>query len=182
MTAETGKVVSINYTLKDKDGNIVDSSVGRFPLEFVQGANYLLPKLEAQIAGKNPGDTFSTVIAPADGYGEYDEEKVVQVPKSDFDTDVEIEVGMQFQAQTEDGGFALVTVKEVGDEFVTIDANHELAGKELHFQIEVLDVRDATEDELASGMVGGGCGGCGGSCGSCGEDCGDSCGCDGCCN
>ena len=182
MTAETGKVVSINYTLKDKDGNIVDSSVGRFPLEFVQGANYLLPKLEAQILGKNPGESFSTVIAAVDGYGEYDEGKVVQVPRSDFDTDVEIEVGMQFQAQTEDGGIAIVTVKEVNDDFVTIDGNHELAGQELHFDIEVLDVRDATEDELRSGMVGGGCGGCGGCGGDCGSDCGD--GCDGgcCCN
>jgi FKBP-type peptidyl-prolyl cis-trans isomerase SlyD len=184
MTAATGTVVSINYTLKDKDGNEIDSSVGAEPLEFVQGACYLLPKLEEQIAGKNPGDKFSTVISAKDGYGEYDSGKVVKVPRSDFETDVDIEVGMQFQAQTEDG-FAIVRVTEVSDDLVTVDANHELAGKELHFDIEVVDVREASEDELASGRVGGfSCGGCGGCGGDCGSDCGDcGSGCSGCgCN
>lgn len=180
MTAAENTVVSINYTLKGDDGNVIDTSVGNAPLEFVLGRNYLLSKLEEQINGKNPGDTFSTVLEPKDGYGEYDPQLVTEVPRSDFETDMEIEPGMAFQAMTPMGP-QIVIVKEVSDSVIKIDGNHELAGQTLHFDIEVVDVREATVEELKSGMVGGGCGGCGcgGDCssGECGGGCGGGCGC-----
>lgn len=182
MTCEKDKVVSINYTLKDDDGNVVDTCVGGAPLEYVHGRNFLLTKLEELITGKNPGDKFSCVLPPEDGYGEYKPELVVEVPRSEFDTSVSIEPGMAFQAMTE-AGPAIVLVKEVKDDVIVIDGNNDMAGKTLHFDIEILDVREATEDELASGMVGGGCGGCGGGCGgdcNCDGGCGDG-GCGGGC-
>lgn len=186
MTAENDKVVSINYTLKNEAGETLDTSVGASPLEYVQGRGYLLPKLEEYVLGKNPGDKFSCTIEAKDGYGEYNEKLVVEVPRSEFEEGLPIEVGMAFQAMTESGP-QIVIVKSVSDTTVTVDANHELAGKTLYFDIEILDVRDATEAELSSGMVGGGsscgCGGCGGSCGDggCGDGgCGGGCGSCGC--
>ncbi len=180
MLCEKDKVVSINYTLKGDDGNIIDSSEGKAPLEYLHGRNYLLPKLEEMITGKNPGDKFSAVLEAKDGYGEYNPDLVVDVPRSDFDTSMPIETGMAFQAMT-DQGPRIVYVKEVKEDSVTIDGNHDLAGKRLHFDIEILDVREATVDELQSGMVGGGCGGCGGGCGGdCGGDCNCGGGCGGC--
>ncbi len=171
MQVTQGKFVSINYTLKDDNGELLDTSVGSAPLEYIHGAGYILPKLEDQITGLNPGDKFSTVLEAKDGYGEYDEGKVIDVERENFDTNVPIEVGMQFQAETTDGP-AIVTVTKVTDTHVTVDGNHELAGKNLHFDIEVLDVREPTEEELSGGCSCGGscgsdCGGCGGGCGGC---------------
>ena len=181
MTITKDKVVSIHYTLTNDNGEEIDSSIGSTPLEYVHGRGYLLQKLEDELDGKNPGDKFSTVIAAKDGYGEYDEKLVTDVPRSDFDSDVELEPGMQFQAMTQEGGAVIVTIKKVADNTVTIDGNHELAGVNLHFDVEVVDVREATEDEKASGRVGGsGCGGCGGGCG-CGGECGPDCSCGGGC-
>ncbi len=180
MTVTKDKVVSIHYTLTDDNGKEIDSSVGSSPLEYVQGRYYLLAKLEDAIEGKNPGDKLDVVLEAKDGYGEYNEELVVEVPRTDFDPNAPLEVGMQFQGVSEDGTVAIVTVKEVGTDTVKIDGNHELAGVRLHFAVEVVDVRDATEEELQSGMVGGGCGcGCGGQCG---DDCNCEGGCGGCGN
>lgn len=180
MKVEKNKFVTINYTLKDDDGNVIDSSVGKEPLPYIHGNNYLLPKLEEQIEGLEEGAKFSTVLEPADGYGERDEKMIAKVPRSNFETDVDIEVGMQFQADTPYGP-QIVTVTQVDDNDITIDANHELAGVRLHFDVEVLSVRDATADELNqlnSCSCGGGCGGnCGGGCeGDCGGECGGNCG------
>lgn len=185
MTAENDKVVSIHYTLKDDLGKLIDTSVGNAPLEYVQGRNYILPKLEEAILGKNVGDKVSVTLEPADGYGEYNDKLIAKVPRDNFEADFPIEVGMKFQAMTPSGP-SIVTVKEVAENEITVDANHELAGVRLHFDVEVVEVRDATEDELASGMVGGGCGcgGCGGGCGEggCGGDCNCDGGCEGCGN
>ena len=170
MKVEQGKVVSINYTLKDDEGKLLDTSVGSTPLEYIHGAGYILPKLEEQITGLNPGDKFSTVLSAKDGYGEYNDGKVVDVPRENFDTTMEIEEGMQFQAETTEGP-AIVTVKKVTDTTVTVDGNHELAGVNLHFDIEIIDVRNATEEELSYGLGGG----CGGGCGGCGGCDGGSC-------
>lgn len=181
MTVENDKYVSINYTLKDDEGKTIDSSVGKEVLGYIQGRGMLLPKLEEQILGKNPGDKFSTVLEAKDGYGEYHKELVTDVDRSNFDTDMAIEPGMMFQAMTA-AGPQIVRVTKVSDDKVTVDGNHELAGVRLHFDIEIVEVRDATEEELAP--QGCGCGGCGGGCGSCGDGgCGDGgCGCGGCGN
>ena len=189
MTVAKDKVVSINYTLKGDDGAVIDTSEGRAPLEYLHGHGMLLPKFEEALVGHNPGDKLICDLAAKDGYGEYDESLVMEVPREQFEIDMEIQVGMAFQAMTESGP-AIVTVTKVTPEVVTVDANDSLAGKNLHFAVEVLEVRDATEDEIKSGRPAGqgcGCGGCGGSdCvgGGCGDGgCGDGgCGCEGGCD
>ena len=180
MIVEKDKVVTINYTLTGDDGNLIDTSVGKEPLEYIHGNGYLLPKLEEQLEGKNVGDKIKADLSAKDGYGEYNDKLVAEVPRDQFDTDMEIEVGMAFQAQTSSGP-QIVTVTKVTDEAVTVDANHELAGVNLHFDVEILGIREATGDELQNGL-GGGC--CGGGCGGCGGGCGGDCegGCGGCGN
>lgn len=179
MTVEQNKFVSINYTLKDDEGNIVDTSINSSPLDYIHGNGYLLPKLEEQITGKNSGDKFNVDLCAADGYGEYNPALISEIPVEQFDTSVPIEVGMAFQAQTA-AGVQIVRVTKVSEKTITVDANNEMAGKNLHFEIEILDVREPTEEELSASQ---GCccgGGCGGGCscdGGCGED-----GCGGCGN
>lgn len=180
MKIEKNKIVSIHYTLKNIEGEIIDSSSGSEPLEYMHGCGMLISGLEKELEGKAAGEKLSVAIEPKDGYGEYDKTLVVDVPKAHFPSDIDIEIGMQFQ--TEDG--TLVTVKEVKADTITVDANHELAGVKLFFDVTIVNVREATEAELNAGHQGGGCGGCGGDC-SCGGDCGDStdsgCGCGGGC-
>jgi len=174
MKIEQDKWVTIHYTLKDDDGNTLDSSVGGDPLGYVHGHGYLIFGLENELLGKEPGAKFTADIAPKDGYGEYDSRLVTDVPLQQFEMDG-VEVGMMFQVMTPSGP-AIVRVIEVNDKTAKIDGNHELAGKNLHFDVEVVEVRDATEDKL--NPKGCGCGGCGGDC-DCGGDCGDG-GCGGC--
>lgn len=175
MVVTKDKMIAISYTLKGDDGNTIDTSVGGEPLAYLHGQGYLLPKLEEALEGKAVGDKVSVVLEPKDGYGEYDEKLVVEVPKSQFDTSVPIEVGMQFQANTP-AGPQIVTVTEVTDTGVKINANHELAGKTLHFDVEIVDIHEPTEEDLKK--LSGGCN-CGGDCDG---ECGDDCGCDGGCN
>jgi len=168
------KFVAIHYTLKDESGELMDSSVGGEPLAFVYGRGYLISGLESQLEGKVAGEKFSCTIQPEDAYGQRDERLVATVPLSDFDSSVQVEVGMQFQVTTPEGP-AIVTVVKVDGDKVTIDGNHEMAGKVLNFDIEVVEVRDMTEEEEARLLMSQGCGGCGGcGGGSCGEggDCG----------
>ena len=171
MTITKDKFAAFHYTLKDVNGVELDSSAGTEPLGYVHGRGYLIPGLEAQLEGKGPGDKFSCTIQPKDGYGERDERLVAELPRDRFDTDVEIEKGMQFQVMTP-AGPTIVTVIEVNGDRVKIDGNHEMAGKVLNFDIEVVEVRDTTEEELAQLESGcGGCGGCGGGdCGGCGDN------------
>lgn len=168
------KMVKIHYTLKDENGNQLDSSVGGEPLEYMHGIGSLIPGLESQLTGRKAGDTFHAEIEPALGYGEYDEKLVAEVPRSQFDTGAEITVGQQFQADTATGPM-IVKVTKVTDDKITVDGNHELAGKKLFFDVEVVDVRDASETELEPFISEGGCGG---SCSSCGSGCGGCSGCD----
>ncbi len=170
------KMVKIHYTLKDTDGNQLDSSLGGEPLEYMHGIGSLIPGLEKELEGKKPGDKFHSEIEPALGYGEYDEKLVAEVPRSQFDANFEIEVGQQFQADTATGPM-IVKVTKIADDKITVDGNHELAGKKLCFDVEVVDVRDATEAELEPFVNEGGCGSCGGGCSGCGSSCG---GCGGC--
>ena len=180
MKIENDKWVEIHYTLKDDNGNQIDSSVGNEPLGYVHGRGYLISGLENLLAGHEPGDKFSARIEPKDGYGEYDERLIVEINRSQFEFDGEIEVGMPFQVMTP-SGLSIVHVTKVEGDKITVNGNHELAGKILNFDIEVVGVRDATEEELApSSSCGGGCGGCGGcgggdcssGCGDCGSGCG----------
>ncbi len=180
MTIQKDRVVSIDYELKDASGVLIDRSEGE-PLSYLHGNDNLIPGLERQLEGKKAGDKVNCVIAPTDGYGERDTELVFEVSKSNFAEPEKIEPGMQFQAQQEDG-VHIVTVVSVEGENVKVDANHPLAGKDLHFNVTVKDVREASEEELSHGHVHGGGHGCGDDC-ECdceGDDCGDECGCSGC--
>lgn len=141
-------VVQMHYTLKDDNGNTIDSSVGKEPLEYIQGLGMIVPGLEKAMVGKSVGDKFEVVVLPAEGYGEYNKGLVSEIPKTAFQGD-DVQVGMTFYAQTPNG-ILPIRILEVKEDKVTVDANHELAGKNLNFAIEVVSVRQATEKELES--------------------------------
>ena len=164
MVITKDKFAQIHYILKDVNGVELDSSVGSEPLGYIQGHGYLIQGLEARLEGKSPGDKFSCTIEPKDGYGERDERLVAELPRDRFEFDAPIEKGMHFQVQTP-AGPTIVTVIDVQGDLIKIDGNHEMAGKTLNFDIEVVDVRDATQEELDAIANSSGCGGCGG-CGS----------------
>jgi FKBP-type peptidyl-prolyl cis-trans isomerase SlyD len=145
-------VVLIHYTLTDDEGSTLDSSAGGEPLAYLHGNGNLIAGLERELEGKSAGDKLSVKIAPADGYGEYDKSLVQRVPRRALRGVGNIHVGMQLQAQS-DHGVRAVTVTQLTGDMVTIDGNHPLAGKNLNFQVEVADVRAATEEELAHGHV-----------------------------
>lgn len=152
MVVEKDKVIKIDYTLKDSDGETIDSSEESEPLVYLHGNGNLIPGLEKQLEGKKEGDKLSCVVGPADAYGEYDENLVFTVQKSNFADPAKIEEGMQFEAHGEDGARVVTVVAVKGDE-VTVDANHPLAGEDLHFDVKVVEIRDATAEELAHGHV-----------------------------
>ena len=143
-------VVRFNYTLTNSDGDVLDKSNGE-PLAYLHGHHNIIPGLEVQMEGKGAGDKFTVTVAPEDAYGEYLAEAVQEVPRANFQGVENIEVGMQFQSQTDDGHVMLVTVKDVNDDVVVVDGNHPLAGVTLTFDVEVVDVREATADEIAHG-------------------------------
>jgi FKBP-type peptidyl-prolyl cis-trans isomerase SlyD len=141
-------VVSFDYTLKNDDGQILDSSQEREPLTFIHGTGAIIPGLEEALAGREEGESFSLSLKPDQAYGEYNENLIFDVPKTQFQDPSSIAVGTQVQAQMQDGSKQVLMIKEVGDEKVTLDANHPLAGENLHFDIEVKEVREATSKEL----------------------------------
>jgi FKBP-type peptidyl-prolyl cis-trans isomerase SlyD len=146
-------VVSMNYTLKDDKGTVLDTSENRDPLKFIVGSGMIIPGLEKELKGKEKGDELSVTVAPAEGYGEYDDNKMVDVSKSQFQEGTEIKLGMQVQAQDSNGNVQILTVKEVKGDNVTLDVNHPLAGQTLHFDVQIDDVREATDEELQHGHV-----------------------------
>ncbi len=159
MTISKDKVVTIHYTLKNVEGEVLDSSIGEEPLAYLQGHKNLVPGLEQELEGKQAGDKVQTVVSPEQGYGELDPSLIQELPRTMFTGIDEIEVGMAFHAETANG-MQVVEVIEVEGDTVTIDGNHPLAGQELHFDVEVLEIRDATDEELQHGHVHspGGCG------------------------
>lgn len=141
-------VAAIHYTLTDNEGNVLDSSAGRDPLHYIQGVGNLIPGMEEGLEGKTKGEKFKIKVSPEKGYGLKSEGLLQQVPRSSFG-DQPVELGMQFQ--TNQG--SVVTVTKIGLDSITVDANHPLAGVELNFDVEVLEIRLATEEELAHGHV-----------------------------
>lgn len=154
MEVANKRVVEIEYTLKDNEGNVLDSSEGRSPLAFIQGTQSIIPGLEQGIDGWKEGDSGEVTVKPEDGYGEHNEELKQEVPRDIFQADTEIEPGMRFQAVGEQGTQIITVIKAEGDK-VLIDANHPLAGQTLHFDVKVAGVRDASEEELESGQPAG---------------------------
>ncbi len=146
-------VVTIHYTLTDEKGVVLDSSAGEEPLTFVHGAGTMIPGLEKGLLGRSVGDSLKISVAPADGYGLRDEDLVQKVPRENFPVE-DVQVGMRFQTRSHSGP-RIVTVLATDDKNITIDGNHPLAGTTLSFDVQVLEVRAATPDDLMP------------SCGSC---------------
>lgn len=145
-------VVSIHYTLTGDDGAVIDSSRDGSPLVYLHGANNIIPGLENELIGKTAGASLKVSVAPENGYGAHSPEGLHKVPRSAFEGVEDIEPGMQFQTEGPQG-VQLVVVTEVTDDEITIDANHPLAGKTLHFDVSVEDVRAATQEEIDHGHV-----------------------------
>jgi FKBP-type peptidyl-prolyl cis-trans isomerase SlyD len=152
MPIAQNSVVTIHYTLKDDAGEVIDSSREGDPIAYLHGHGNLVPGLERELEGKNTGDKVNVSVAPDQGYGEYDKQLVQQVPRRALQGIPNVKVGMRLQAQTPQGPRAVVVTRLVGD-MVTIDGNHPLAGKNLNFDVEITDVREATEEELSHGHV-----------------------------
>lgn len=152
MKASHGKVVSLHYTLTDEYGVLLDSSRGREPFDYLHGYGNIIRGLETALEGREGGFHSAVAVAPAEGYGEYNPQAVFGVPREQFPPDEDIQVGMQVQGEGE-RGILTFTVVGVTEQQVTLDANHPLAGKTLHFDVEVLDVREATPQELVHGHV-----------------------------
>ncbi len=153
MLVDADKVVLIHYTLTDDSGEVLDTSSGREPLAYLHGKGNIIPGLESALMGKKAGEKLNVQVEPAEGYGERDEQLVQDVPRQAFENVGEVNPGMQFQAQTPQGQTRVVTVTQVADDVVTVDANHPLAGARLTFDVEIAEVRDATAEELAHGHV-----------------------------
>jgi FKBP-type peptidyl-prolyl cis-trans isomerase SlyD len=163
------KAVTVEYTLTDDAGQILDSSRDRAPLTYIQGLGNMIHGFETALEGKKAGDKFSFDVAPADGYGERDEALIFAVPKDRFQGTPDLEVGMRFQVQTPEGAM-IMAVDRIEENSVVLDGNHPLAGNRLHFDVEVMGVRQATDQEVTEAQnPGHGCGcSCDESgCGSC---------------
>lgn len=152
MKIEDNKVVQMHYHLTDEKGTVLDSSQGREPLSYIHGAGNIIIGLEKQLSGKVAGDKVNAVVNPSEGYGERDDNMVQIVPKSGFQGDEELKLGMQVQVGTQQGN-TIATVAKIEGEDVTLDVNHPLAGVTLTFDVEVVEVRDATKEELDHGHV-----------------------------
>jgi FKBP-type peptidyl-prolyl cis-trans isomerase SlyD len=152
MTIQRNKVVTINYTLTDETGSLLETSEGQEPLIYIHGAGNLIPGLEASLDGKPAGTSLKVSVPPEDAYGAWDKEKVMEIPKSEFSGVDEVKAGMEFSVQGEAGEEVVIVSKVEGD-MVTIDANHPLAGKTLTFDVMVIEIRDATVEELDHGHV-----------------------------
>ena len=144
-------VVSIDYTLTDAEGAVIDSSKGQEPLAYIHGTGSIVVGLEEALEGKEKGATLKVSVPPAKGYGERDPKLAQKVPRTMFDVK-ELQPGMRFHAEA-DHGHQVVTITAVEDDTVTVDANHPLAGATLHFEVTVVDVREATAQELSHGHV-----------------------------
>ncbi|MFC3031896.1 peptidylprolyl isomerase [Pseudoalteromonas fenneropenaei] len=158
MKIAQNSVVKLHYAVLDNDQNTIDNTFDDEPMEVIIGSGYLIPGLEEALIGKQAGDTLSVNVPPEKGYGERFDDLTQAVPKSMFEG-MDIEVGMQFRATTDEGD-QLVVIIGIEEEDVIVDANHPLSGIALNFDVEVLDVREATAEELAHGHVHGQ-GGCG---------------------
>ncbi len=152
MNIEKNVVVAIDYTLTDNDGVVIDTSTGREPLKYLHGTGALIPGLEKELEGKIVGDKLEVAIKPDEGYGMRNEQLLQAVPREHFGHVPDIQVGMQFQANSEQGP-VMVTIVEVNDKQVMVDGNHPLAGVVLNFKVEVKEVRAASAEELDHGHV-----------------------------
>ncbi|GAA4867746.1 peptidylprolyl isomerase [Luteimonas vadosa] len=152
MEITDGRVATIHYTLTDDGGHVIDKSAADAPLSYLHGAGNIVPGLEHALAGKQVGEKLEVDVPPEQGYGPYHDGLVQDVPHAAFPDIGAVKPGMQFEARTERGPM-VVTVTQVGEETVTVDGNHPMAGKTLHFAVQVAGIREATEQESNQGHV-----------------------------
>jgi FKBP-type peptidyl-prolyl cis-trans isomerase SlyD len=146
MKISSGAIVSIHYTLTGDNGQVIDTSRGREPLQYEHGAGAIIPGLEKALEGHSSGDDVQVTLEPDDAYGEHNENMVQSVPRSTFNEVDNVEPGMQFRVETEQGPM-VVQIKEVGEETVILDFNHPLAGERLHFDVNVMEVSESDADD-----------------------------------
>ncbi|MBI3174237.1 MAG: peptidylprolyl isomerase [Chloroflexi bacterium] len=151
-TVTNGQVVSMEYTLW-VGGEVLDTSDGQGPLQFLAGYGNIIPGLEQEMMGMKIGDEKEVTVAPADGYGEYDEAAFMDVPRKEFPDDMSIEEGLELSVSGDDGQAHYARIDEVGDDSVRLDFNHPLAGQELKFKVKVVALRAPTEEEVEHGHV-----------------------------
>ena len=152
MQITTNAVVAIHYTLTNKDGEVLDTSDGREPLAYLHGRGNLIPGLEKELEGKEKGNKISVTVPPEEAYGIHDETLIREVSREAFKDIDELQPGMQFQSQSEKG-IEVFTITKIEGEQITIDGNHALAGETLSFEVEVTDVKEASEEEVTHGHV-----------------------------
>jgi FKBP-type peptidyl-prolyl cis-trans isomerase SlyD len=153
MLIAANKAVSIDYTLTNDAGEVIDSSAGGVPMVYLHGAGNIIAGLEKALEGKTAGDELSVAVEPEDAYGEYSAELVAVLGREMFEGVDELEVGMQFHASGPDGSMQIVTIRDLDGNEVTVDGNHPLAGQRLNFQVKVVNVREANAEELAHGHI-----------------------------
>jgi FKBP-type peptidyl-prolyl cis-trans isomerase SlyD len=151
-TVANDLVVAIDYSLR-VDGEVIDSSEGQEPLEYLQGHQNIIPGLEKEMLGMKVGDSKEVNVNPAEGYGESDPEAFMEIPKNQFPEHIPVETGTELQVENEQGKPVYARIDKVENNMVTLNFNHPLAGKELHFSVTVLAIRNAKEEELAHGHV-----------------------------
>jgi len=150
MHATRGAVVSLNYTLIDDEGNVLDTNKNSEPFVYLHGFDNIIPGLESALEGVEEGYKSEVIVEAKDAYGEVDPEAIFPVPREHFPPGMDVSPGMKFTGETPSGPVPLVVV-DVNDDEVMVDANHPLAGKRLHFDIEVVGIRAATNEELSLG-------------------------------
>ncbi len=151
MKVSKDSVVSLEYRLHLGDGEVVDESEPGQPLAYMHGRGQIVPGLEGQLEGMAVGESKKVVVAPSQGYGEHDPRGLQTVPRAMFPPNAQLEPGVTLSAQTGDGNVIPITVREVKGDSVLVDLNHPLAGKTLHFDVTVREVRAATKEELEHG-------------------------------
>lgn len=148
LTVSDDVVVSLDYTLRLDDGEVVDSSEGEEPLQFIQGHGEIVPGLEQALYGMAVGEEKELVVRPEDGYGELDPDAYQTIPRDAFPQELELEPGLGLELEDEEGETMLAFVAEIRPDNVLLDFNHPLAGETLYFKVKVVDLRPATEEEL----------------------------------
>jgi len=152
MKIEKDKVVLMHYTLTDNDGKVIGSTEGDVPLAYMQGKGNIIPGLESEMDGKKPGDKFKVILSAENAYGKYNPDLIHIVDKSVFQGDEEITIGLKVNVQTSNGD-SIAVVSAFDDKTITLDLNHPLADKDLTFDVEIVEVREATETEIEHGHV-----------------------------
>ncbi|GAB4292697.1 MAG: peptidylprolyl isomerase [Ignavibacteriaceae bacterium] len=153
MPIGVNKVVTLEFTLKDGEGNLIQTTENNEPFVFLTGANQILPKLEEEVDKMLIGSSKNVILEPEDAYGEYDKNAIKKIPVSNFPEGTELEAGMGFLAHSPEGKQMPFTITKVEEENVIADFNHPLAGQKLDFDIKLINVRDATAEELQHGHV-----------------------------